>query len=153
MSSGQNNEEVVGAIFPILPEHVPNLFDKNRDVFVKFTKLTGLKNGSVIVFYVSREKTLIGEGKIREVEKLDPETTWSRYKERIFLDKEEYDSYIKISPIGKEERKMRELTVFTLEKMKKYRKPVESIYAVTPCGRYLTTKMIDEIRQLNDASQ
>jgi len=150
LPSAWNNGKGVGAIFPVLPEHVPNLFDNSRDVFVKFTKLTGLKNGSVIVFYVSREKVLIGEGKIREVEKSDPETAWSRYKERIFLDKEEYDSYIKISPIGKEE--MRELTVFTLEKTKKYRKPVDSIYTVTPSGRSVTQKMIDKIRQLSDAS-
>ena len=149
MSRGWQEKEIVGAIFPVLPEHVPNLLDPGRDVFVKFTKLTNLRSGSTIVFYVSREKVLVGEGKVGAVEKLNPEVAWSRYKDRIFLDKEEYDSYTKISPISGEERKMRKLTVFVLNKVKTYRKPFGSIYPVTPSGRYLTKEMVNEIRKLS----
>lgn len=148
MSRGWQEKEIVGAIFPVLPEHVPNLFDRGRDVFVKFTKLTNLRSGSTIVFYVSREKVLVGKGRVEDIEKLNPEVAWSRYKDRIFLDKEEYDSYTKISPISKEERKMKALTVFTLNKVKRYEKPVRSIYPVTSSGRYLTEEMVDEIRKL-----
>jgi len=148
LSRGWQEKEIVGAIFPVLPEHVPNLFDRGRDVFVKFTKLTNLRSGSTIVFYVSREKVLVGKGRVEDIEKLNPEVAWSRYKDRIFLDKEEYDSYTKISPISKEERKMKALTVFTLNKVKRYEKPVRSIYPVTSSGRYLTEEMVDEIRKL-----
>ena len=149
LSWGRMKNEIVGAIFPILPEHVQKLFDRNRDVFVKFNRLTKMRSGSMIVFYVSREKLLVGEGKIENIEKLNPEVVWSRYKDRIFLGKEEYDSYIKISPISGEKRKMRELTVFTLNKVKKYRNPFRSIYPVTSSGRYLTKEMVDEIRALS----
>lgn len=148
MSQGWREKEIVGAIFPVLPEHVPNLFDRGRDVFVKFTKLTNFRTGSTIVFYVSREKVLVGEGRVKVIEKLNPEVAWSRYRDRIFLDKEEFDSYIKISPISGEERKMRKLAVFVLNKVKKYRKPFRSIYPVTASGRYLTKEMVNDIRKL-----
>jgi len=148
LSPSWREEEIVGAIFPVLPEHVANLFDRGRNVFVKFTKLTNLRTGSTIVFYVSREKVLVGEGRIKVIEKLNPEVVWSRYGDRIFLDKEEFDSYIEISPISGEERKMRKLAVFVLNKVKKYRKPFRSIYPVTASGRYLTKEMVNEIRKL-----
>ena len=119
-SQGWREKEIVGAIFPVLPEHVTNLFDRGRDVFVKFTKLTNLTTRSTIVFYVSREKVLVGEGKVKVIEEMNPKVAWSRYRGRIFLDKEEFDSYIEISPISGEERKMRKLTVFVLNKVKKY---------------------------------
>jgi len=149
LSRGWQEKEIVGAIFPVLPEHVPNLLDPGRDVFVKFTKLTNLRTGSTIVFYVSGEKVLIGEGRVKVVEKLNSEVAWSRYRDRIFLDKEDFDSYIEISPISGEERKMRKLTVFVLNKVKKYRKPFGSIYPVTASGRYLTKEMVNEIRELS----
>lgn len=149
MSQGWREKEIVGAIFPVLPEHVPNLFDRGRDIFVKFTKLTNLTIGSTIVFYVSREKVLVGEGRVKVVERLNPEVAWSRYGERIFLDKEEFDSYIEISPISGEERRMRKLDVFVLGSVKKYRKAFRSIYPVTASGRYLTREMIDKIRKLS----
>ena len=124
------------------------MFRYNRDVFVKFTRLN-LDSGSTIVFYVSGEKLLIGEAKVDHIERLNPDIAWDRYKGRVFLDKEEYDEYAKISPISKEERKMCEITVFLLENIRKYKKPTRSVYPVTPSGRYLTSEMIRKIRSLN----
>ena len=124
------------------------MFRYNRDVFVKFTRLN-LDSGSTIVFYVSGEKLLIGDAKVDHIERLNPDVAWERYKGRVFLDKEEYDEYARISPISKEERKMSEITVFLLENIRKYKKPTRSIYPVTPSGRYLTSKMIKKIRSLN----
>ena len=147
LSRERRRVKIIGAIFPVLHEHVSNLFSSDRDVFVKFTKLN-LESGSTIVFYVSGEKLLIGEAKVGNVERLNPDVAWSRYKDRIFLDEEEYDKYVKVSPISKEERKMSEITVFELENMRKYKKPVRSIYPVTSSGRYLTKEMIDKIRSL-----
>jgi len=149
LSQGWREKEIVGAIFPVLPEHVPNLFDHGRNVFVKFTKLTNLRTGSKIVFYVSREKVLVGEGKVKVIEKMNPKVAWSRYRGRIFLDEEEFDSYTEISPISGEKRKMRRVAVFVLNKVKKYRKPFRSIYPVTPSGRYLTKEMVNEIKELS----
>lgn len=145
MSQERRRIKIIGAIFPVLREHVSNLFGRDRDVFVKFTKLN-LERGSTVVFYVSGEKLLIGEAKVGHIERLNPDVAWSRYKNRVFLDEEEYHKYVKISPISKEERKMSEVTVFELENMRKYKKPVRSIYPVTSSGRYLTKEMIDNIR-------
>ena len=147
MSRERRRVKIIGVIFPVLREHVCNLFSRDRDVFVKFTKWN-LESGSTIVFYVSREKLLIGEAKVGNVERLNPDVAWSRYKDRIFLDEGEYDKYVRVSPISKEERKMSEVTIFELENMRKYKKPVGSIYPVTPSGRYLTKEMIDKIRSL-----
>lgn len=141
--------KIIGAIFPVLREHVSNLFSRDRNVFVKFTKLN-LESGSVIVFYVSHEKMLIGEAKVGNIERLNPDAAWSRYKDRTFLDEEEYKQYVRISPITKEARKMSEVTVFELENMRKYKKPVRSIYTVTPSGRYLSKEMVDKIRSLTE---
>ena len=139
--------KIIGVIFPVLREHVSNLFGRNRDVFVKFTRLN-LDNVSRIVFYVSGEKLLIGEAKVGQIARLNPDVAWSRYKDRVFLNKEEYYEYVRISPISKEERKMSEVTVFELENMRKYDKPVRSLYPVTSSGRYLTKEMINKIRSL-----
>ena len=148
LSRERRRIKIIGAIFPVLREHVSNLFGRDRGVFVKFTKLN-LEIGSTIVFYVSREKLLVGEAKVDHIERLNPEVAWSRYKDRVFLDEEEYDEYVRVSPISKEERKMSEVTVFELENVRKYKRPVRSIYPVTSSGRYLTKEMIDKIRSLS----
>ena len=143
--SGQNR--LVGAIFPILPEHVSDLFSHHRDIFVKFTKLK-LDRRSIIVFYVPHQKLLIGEARVQHMEKLNPTIAWSRYKDRLFLNQEEYDRYVTISPVSQEKRKMSDITVFELDNMTKYTGLVRSIYPITSSGRYLTTDMIKEIRKL-----
>ena len=135
----------IGAIFPVLSEHVSNLFDWDRDVFVKFTNFN-IKRGFTIVFYVSREQMLIGEAKVDHIEKLSPDLAWSRYKNRIFLDEEEYYKYVRVSPISGKERKMNRVTVFELRNVKQYKRPIKSMYPVTSSGRYLNEKMIEKIR-------
>lgn len=145
MFQKRKRTKIIGAIFPLLRAHVSSLFSRDRDVFVKFTMLN-LKGGSIIVFYVSGEKVLIGEAKAYCVERLTPCLAWSQYSDRIFLDEEEYNSYVRVSPISKEKRRMKEITIFELENLRKYRKPIRSIYPVTASGRYLTKEMIDRIR-------
>jgi len=144
LSQEPERPKTIGAIFPVLPEHVSGLFDK-RDVFVKFTKLK-IEKGSTIVFYVSGEKLLAGEAKVSHTERLNPDFAWSRYGDRLFLDEKAYKDYVTISPISKEKRKMRKVTVYELENVEKYTKPIRSIYPVTSSGRYLTEEMIEEIR-------
>ena len=116
-------------------------------MFVKFTRLK-LGSNSVIVFYVSGEKLLIGEARVRHIEKLSPAEAWSRYRNRIFLTEEEYAKYARVSPVSNEDRKMDEITVFELGNIRRYERPVRSIYPVTSSGRYLSRKMICRIRRL-----
>ena len=136
---------ITGAVFPLSSAQISNLFSCNRDVFAKFTKLN-LERGSKIVFYISRQKMLAGEARVEKIEKLTPDVAWSRYKNRLILNKEEFDTYVRISPITKRERKMREITVFILANVKKYRKPIRSILPVTSSGRYLTNEIWDMLK-------
>lgn len=148
MSRESRRVKIVGAIFPILRKHISNLFSHDRVVFVKFTKMN-LESGFTIVFYVSREKSLIGEAKVRHTERLSPDVAWSRYKNSLFLEEQEYNEYVRISPINKEKRKMSEVTVLELKNSRRYKKPVKPIYPVTPSGRYLTKQMVKKIRSLS----
>ena len=98
---------------------------------------------------MSGEKVLIGEGVVKKIEKMMPEKAWIEYGERIFLDKKNYDQYAKVSPIENKVRKMKELTVFSFCKLRKYENPQSSVYPVTAAGRYITNKMIAKIIRTN----
>lgn len=146
MSQEPERSKTIGAIFPVLPEHVSKLFD-NRRVFVKFTKLK-IETGSTIIFYVSGKKLLVGEAKVGRTQRLNPDFVWSRYGKMLFLDEEAYKDYVTISPISKERRRMRKVTVYELRDVKKYTKPIKTIYPITSSGRYLTKEMIANIDRL-----
>jgi len=141
----RSRETIIGAIFPISAENAVSIFDQKRSVFVKFTNLKKLKKGSKMVFYVSKQKKLVGEGVVLEVEKMKPEIAWIRYGNQIFLDESEYKQYVVKSPISGEDRKMAMITVFLLRKLKKYDKPVECMYNITPAGCYLTQEKYQRI--------
>ena len=142
-------EEVIGALFPIIRRHANKLFSTNQVIFIKFTKLNKLTKGAIIIFYVSGEKVLIGESIVKKIDKMNPEKAWIEYWEKMFLDKKDYDQYIKMSPIENKARKMKELTVFSLSKLKKYEHPYPSVYPVTASGRYVTNKMMSKIKSMN----
>lgn len=141
MADGSDRNVV---IFPVRPGHVSRFFDEERDVFVKFIKMK-LKKGMLLVFYVSKEMVLAGEAKITKVEQLHPDVAWDRYGDRIFLNKEEYDKYVGVSPIGGEERKMKDVSVLSLSSFRKYDPAFRSPLSITPSGRYITTEMYNEI--------
>jgi hypothetical protein len=137
--------DVFGAIFPISSENVSSLFDQRRSVFVKFSKFLKLKKGSKIVFYLSKEKKLVGEGKITKVEKMNPKIAWVRYKKQIFLNENEYNQYVEKSPISGKNRKMTEIAIFMLKDLKRYRNQIDCMFNVTPSGRYLTQEEYQRI--------
>jgi hypothetical protein len=114
------------------------MFKEGRTAFVKYTKFGKLGQDSRLVFYVSREKKLIGEGTIERIEKTDPETAWTRYGGKMFLNETEYSQYVSTSAVGKKNRKMVEITVFILKNLREFRSPVQWKSSVTPAGRYLT---------------
>ena len=80
--------------------------------FVKYTNFSRIDPDSKILFYVSSKKLLIGEGIVSKVEKIDPEIAWFRYKQQIFLNEDEYYSYILFSPIDRTKRIGSKITVF-----------------------------------------
>jgi hypothetical protein len=134
---------IFGAVFPISSENIESLFSKKRRAFVKFTKFKRLQKGSKIIFYAS--KALIGEGVIEKVEEMEPKIAWSYYNEQISLSKKQYVKYTARSPINGEERKMRQITIFFLKKMKKYQPPITSNFSVTPAGRYISKEEYQQI--------
>lgn len=126
----------IGVVFPMLPQHVHRVFDEKKDVFVKFSNLKKLIEGSKIVFYVSKKKVFVGEGVIENVKKLEPKEAWTRYRDRIFLTKEEYDNYVTRSPLGKREPKP--IMVYVLRELRRYKKPIPSRRRMTVAGYYVT---------------
>lgn len=124
-------------IFPIIPSHVSRFFDEERDIFVKFTKMK-LKKGMLLIFYVSKEMVLAGEAKITKVEQLYPDVAWESYRNRIFLDREEYDKYVGFSPISREERKTKDVLVLSLSSFRKYDPTLRVPLSITPSVRYIT---------------
>lgn len=119
LSINPEKSQIIGCIFPILPNHVSNLFSQNQPVFVKFTKFY-LNFCSKIIFYVSGKKILVCEAKVKKIRKMNQNQVWSSYGTRLFLGKKEYDKYATISPIGKSYRKIKTITVFELRKPKKF---------------------------------
>lgn len=145
MTETRQKTNVIGAIFPVLAKDASNLFEGSRDTFVKFTNFS-LPDGSRIVFYVSCQKLLVGEGRVRHVAKLDPADAWTRYKGRLQLDREDYDKYARFSPVSKEPRKLKMITVIELDNLRRYRKPVRAFSSMTPSGHYLTKEQLAAIR-------
>jgi len=133
-------ESVIGAVFSISPEHAVRIFDEGRTVFVKYTNFKRLDRNSRIVFFLSKEKRLVGEGIIEKTEKANPEDVWARYRRRIFLNKSEYDQYVTNSPIGGRNRKSEAITVFVLKDLMTYKKTDQLTYRVTPAGCYLAKR-------------
>ncbi|MBY8987733.1 MAG: DUF365 domain-containing protein [Candidatus Lokiarchaeota archaeon] len=139
----------IGVVVPIKEEHVKKLFEKERDVFIKFSNLI-LEPEYKIIFYMSGKGILVGQAKIIDIKEMLPESAWSSYGNRIFLDKKEFGNYSKISPITGEKRKGK-LKVLLLDEKREYRKPIISSFIMTAAGRYLTEDMFEEIlKQLND---
>ncbi len=135
---------IVGAIFPISIEHANRIFDSGRTVFVKFTTFSKLEKGYKIVFYISREKKILGEAVIKKIEKLDPKTAWSNYGNLMFLEESEFEEYAAKSSIKGETRKMTQITVFILKAITRYPK-LHLLTGITPAGRYLTCSEYDKM--------
>jgi len=139
-------KKIVGAIFPLSYNQAIRLLEDKKRIFIKFTRFKQLNKGSRIIFYVSGEKKLIGEGIVANIENLDIETTWTRHSRQLFLTKKEYDKYVKQSPISKTDRQTKYVAVFTLVNLRKYRKPFPTAYPITPSGRYITKEEYERVR-------
>jgi hypothetical protein len=66
-----------------------------------------------------------------------PEEAWQKYGTRLFLTRPELLEYARTSPLG-EERRKKELSVYVLTKIKKYKKPISPKRRMTIAGYYIT---------------
>ena len=142
-----HNLKTYGAIFPIQQQNVDPLFNQEKNVFVKFTNFTKLKKHMIIIFY--SKKKLIGEGTIQKTERIDPETAWNQYKNKIFLNKEEFEDYVNISPITKQERKKRNINIFHL-KLNKFKNPITCHYVINAAGQYISKEEYQTIKGISN---
>ena len=139
-----NTKPAIGAIFPISASHAERFFEEKKTVFVKFTGMSLFKAGSKIVFYVTKEKSLFGEGTVKTIQKMSPSEVWNKYNKDLFLNQGEYDSYTHWSSVEGKPRGNGEIAVFVLKSLKKYNKPV-SIKGITSSGRYLSEEEYNKI--------
>jgi hypothetical protein len=128
---------IIGAIYPVKAEQAHCIFDEGRTVFVKFTKMNDFKPNSKIIFYITKEKILCGEGTIKSIQRMSASDAWSKYSKQLFLNQEEYDQYSNWSSIEKKPRLNTELTVFVLKNLKKYSN-CKSSKNITPSGCYIS---------------
>ena len=137
--------KMIGAIFPVPVDLVDRLFDCEIKVFVKYVahNSTSLSKGNKIVFYASHgSKKLIGEGTIAKVEFLTPTRVITKYKRFLFLSEEELYAYASRS-VSRTPSK--EMLTLTLEKMKRYPKPVGYDRPVTMAGQYIMQEEYDRL--------
>lgn len=136
MSSPKTNAS--GYLFP-LPSHlIEKLFSGRKDVFIKLSRYRLLSEGNTLLFYSSgrSDRKIAGEAKIKRIVYDDPENIWKEFGERIVLDKEEFEEYVKRSPLGPRVKK-KKMTAFVLVSIRKYSKPKKPEKRVTPAGYYL----------------
>jgi len=130
-------EEILGFVFPIRLSHAKSIFEEGKEVFVKFGgRLNKLQAGAKVIFHVSGEKLLIGEATIKSIERTTPDEAWKKYGTRLFLTRAELLEYARKSPLG-EERRKKDLTVYVLTKVKKYKKPIFPKRRMTIAGYYI----------------
>ena len=71
-----------------------------------------IARNSKIIFYVSKEKRLIGEGEVKSVSNMTPADAWSKYEARLFLNADEFDQYTSWSTIDNKARTSKKMSVF-----------------------------------------
>ena len=133
-------EDILGAIFPVPYNKVLRIFDENKPIFIKPDILKKLKKDFIIVFYASQEKKcLIGEAKIEKIEDLPTNEIWKKYKDKLFLSRDEFQRYISKSKVSNEARKIKFKT-FTLKEINKYKRCIKIQFTISLIGRYLKSK-------------
>ena len=133
-------ERIVGVIYPVPGDIVDALFSGGSKVFVKYIphKSTRLVKGNKVFFYASKGlKSLVGEGVIESIEFLSPENVLDKYSDLLFLNREQFDGYVKMRPTRDPSK---EILTLKLVKIKKYKKPIECEKAITMAGRYVSSQ-------------
>jgi hypothetical protein len=133
----RTSKNTEGFLFPIPHHLIERLFSGEKDVFVKLSRAAYrfLNAGSILVFYDSDSKKIVGEAKVKKIVYAEPSIIWEEFGPRIFLQKREFDDYVMRSPLGP--RKAKAMTAFELEKFSKQGYPKKPRKRVTPSGYYL----------------
>jgi len=139
--------ELIGVIYPIPINFIDRLFDGETKVFVKYVahNSTQLAPKHKVIFYGSRgSKELVGEGIIEKVEFLTPEEAITKYKEELFLTKDEIYDYVKRSL---SRTLSKEMLTLVLKRLKKYHRPIQYHKPITMAGQYLSSSEYNSLMQ------
>mgnify|MGYP001077015786 CR=1 FL=1 len=140
----KDQKDIIGIIFPVLPEHLHRFFERKKRVFVKFVAREdahrSLQSGSKLFFYESRSnKEIVGEARIVDITSGMVEEVLAIYGEDLFLTRIELEEYAG-------DRKAKRMLVLVLGDVKKYAIPLRLDKSVTMAGQYMTKSMYDDLR-------
>lgn len=133
-------KEIRGAVFPLPHDAIERLLTGEKDVFVKFGRFLYLSSGQKLLFYDSSVHAIVGEAEIFEVLCISPADVWSKYGQRLFLSRDEFDKYVSTTPLGPrntERAPDKIVTVCILRKPKRYSSPRKLGKRMNMIGHYL----------------
>jgi len=140
-----NNNEIVGIIYS-LKEHNYNYLKKRKSpIYIKYIihgdskNPTKLCKGHILFFYISsKEKTVVGYSKIREVTFCLPREIKQSYMDRIQMTDDEFNQYVS-------QRDSKLLLTLELDDIIDLQDKVRVPYPITMGGKYLS---LDDVKNL-----
>jgi len=147
------SEEIVGVAYPVPSNLLDRIFKEGKDVFIKHpTCYKQLKPQHKVLFYASHEiKAIVGEATIKNIELMKIKQIYEKYKDRVFITKEEAKEYSKPLRLrrqpGVSKTRETKFLVLELQNIKKYVKPVKPKRFITVGGKYVTKREYEKIRE------
>lgn len=139
------DEEIVGIIYPVMQNNFDILKERKNPAYVKFIthvkskNPTRLRKGHYLLFYLSRkDKSIIGYAKINAVSFKTAFEINDKYLNRIQMEQKEFDGYIL-------DRESKQLLFLELEEIIVLDKPMPVDYPITMAGQYVS---INEMKRL-----
>jgi hypothetical protein len=144
MQVDEGSDEIIGIVFPLLPQHTMRLLEEGKKVFVKYfgrdNAPTRLKSGHRLFLYESKgTRRIVGEAKIREIRRGTAAEIWSTFGNDLFLNKQEFDAYVG-------ERKQRSMLVLVIGSPLRYADPLSRDKPLTMAGEYMTKQAYDRLK-------
>jgi hypothetical protein len=131
-------KSIVAVIYPLLPKHLDRIFD-GKDIFCKYQGRgkCRLEIGNRLMFYASGRHEITGQGEITNIESLKPDKLISKYRDRLFITKEELEDYRGTRSSD------RELLVLTLSNIRRLDTPLKPLKPITMSGWTLSQSEYD----------
>jgi hypothetical protein len=133
-------KEIRGAVFPLPHDAVERLLTGEKDVLVKFPRFLCLSSGQKLLFYDSSVHAVVGEAEISEALCESPANVWTKYGQRLFLSRDEFDKYVSTTPLGPRNTQRapdKMVSVCILRNPKRYSSPKKLEKKMNMIGRYL----------------
>ena len=125
-------------MYPVTKEHFDRIAG-GKTAFCKYVgaSLPKIGAGAMLLFYqTGGSRTVIGEGRIKALERTTPDAALAKYGERLFLTKVELAAYS-----GSRHRTPRStFMVFSLDSVREFGTPVARTKPLTMAGLTLTRR-------------